>query len=267
MGDFLVKNIAPFDLALTLDCGQAFRWTKTLDGAFEGVAFDRYLKIKQEGDSLVLFNTSKEDFESIWADYFDLKRNYLEIVERCKKHKIISPMLKTTSGIRILKQSPWEALCSFIISQNNNIPRIKGIISRLCETFGEKLENGYTFPSAEKLKDLTVEDLAPLRAGFRAKYILDAAKKCSSELDLEEIKKLPTDLAREELMKIKGVGKKVADCTLLYGMGFTDAFPTDVWIKRALEKYFSDGFPVEFSDCAGIVQQYIFHYIRTNENN
>lgn len=267
MSDFLVKNIAPFDLALTLDCGQAFRWTKTLDGAFEGVAFDRYLKIKQEGETLILFNTSKEDFDNIWADYFDLNRDYLEIVKRCKKHKIICPMLTSTSGIRILKQSPWEALCSFIISQNNNIPRIKGIISRLCETFGEKLENGYTFPSAERLKDLSVEDLAPLRAGFRAKYILDAAKKCTSELDLEEIKKLPIDLARDELMKIKGVGKKVADCTLLYGMGYVEAFPTDVWIKRALEQYFSEGFPSEFSDCAGIVQQYIFHYIRTNENN
>lgn len=269
MGDFLAKNITPFDLALTLDCGQAFRWAKTDDDAFHGVAFGKYLKVKQVGSDVIFYNTTSEDFESIWSVYFDFNRDYNEILNRCAKSEIIAPMLNTTSGIRILKQEPWEALCSFIISQNNNIPRIKGIIQRLCENFGEPLENGlYTFPAPERLKDLSVEDLAPLRSGFRAKYILDAAKKCSSEIDLNEVCEMPIDDARNTLMTIKGVGKKVADCTLLYGMGFIESFPIDVWIKRALETLFANGFPSEFNDCAGIVQQYIFHFIRTqNEKN
>lgn len=267
MNNYIARNITPFNLALTLDCGQAFRWSQTDDGCFEGIAFGRYLKVKQENSDLIFYNTTKEDFENIWFDYFDLGRNYGEIVARSSKDARILPMLEGCSGIRILKQSPWEALCSFIISQNNNIPRIKGIITRLCESFGDKAEKGYTFPSPEKLKDLNVEDLSPLRSGFRAKYILDAAKKCSAELNLKEISKLPINEAREKLMTIKGVGPKVADCTLLFGMGFVEAFPLDVWMKRAMATIFVDGFPEDLKDCAGIVQQYIFHYIRTKEQN
>ena len=193
----MVKDIIPFNLALTLDCGQAFRWNNTEDGAFEGIAFGKYLKIKQDGNNLIFFDTSEEDFENIWFNYFDLGRNYKEIVERSSKDKRIAPMLKDFSGIRILKQAPWEALCSFIISQNNNIPRIKGIISRLCENFGEPLKNGYAFPTPQQLKNLTVEDLAPIRSGFRAKYILEAAKKCSDEINLDELMTMQLNEAKE----------------------------------------------------------------------
>ncbi len=262
--DYIVKNIVPFDLALTLDCGQAFRW-KALPDGFEGIAMGKYLKIKQENDDLIFYNTTKEEYEGIWRKYFDINRDYNDILNRARKNQKLAEITKNCDGIRILKQDPWEALCSFIISQNNNIPRIKGIIERLCENFGDKIEGGYTFPSAERLSMLTVEELAPLRSGFRAKYILDAAKKCSSNLILEDIYSLDLDSARTKLMTIKGVGPKVADCALLFGFGFLNAFPMDVWMKRAMAVLFDNKLPDGFEDCAGIIQQYIFEYARSEK--
>ena len=209
--DLTIKNINPFDLALTLDCGQAFRWMPTGDGCFEGIAMGKYLKIRQTENDLIFYNTTEEDYNTFWKPYFDFDRNYSEILERAQKNDLLLKITKNCGGIRLLKQEPWEALCSFIISQNNIIPRIKGIIDRLCENFGDKIDGGYTFPSAEKIADLTVEDLSPLRSGFRAKYIISAAKKCSSEINLNSLHKLPIENAREILMTIKGVGPKVAD--------------------------------------------------------
>lgn len=264
-GDLLIQNISPFDLALTLDCGQAFRWSLTEDGCFEGVAMGKYLKIRQEKNDIIFYNTTEEDYNKIWRSYFDFDRDYEEILSRARKNELLSRITKDCGGIRLLKQDPWEALCSFIISQNNNIPRIKGIIDRLCQGFGDKIEGGYTFPSAEKLKDLTVEDLAPLRSGFRAKYIIDAAKKCSGDIDLGTLNTLPIEDARNILMTVKGVGPKVADCTLLFGLGFHSAFPMDVWMKRAMAKLFNNKLPEGLEDCAGVVQQYIFHYARTEK--
>lgn len=164
-----------------------------------------------------------------------------------------------------MRQEPWEALCSFIISQNNNIPRIKGIIKRLCESFGEELESGmYTFPSPEVLSGKAPEDLASLRAGFRAKYIIDAANKVSSgEIDFDKIAASPIEFGRQELQKIKGVGKKVAECTLLYGFGKYEAFPEDVWVKRIMAEMYPDGLPACTKGSEGIAQQYLFHWRRT----
>lgn len=256
-----------FNLEDTFNCGQCFRWKKNDDNSFEGVAFDKYLKITKKTDKIILMNTSKEDFENVWKDYFDLSLNYNYV--RSELEKINDKMKKICNyspGIRILKQDPWEALCSFIISQNNNIPRIKGIINRLCENFGYQISIGvYSFPKANELSTLNDSDLDILKCGFRSKYILDAAKKVSSgEINLNNIKKMKIDLARKELQKIKGVGPKVAECTLLYGMYRLEAFPMDVWMKRAMEKIFSDMKAEDFGQYAGIAQQYIFNYIRTN---
>ena len=160
-------------------------------------------------------------------------------------------------------QPPWETLCSFIISQNNNIKRIKGIIGRLCETYGEKIEGGYTFPAAQTLAKLEVEDLAPLRSGFRAKYIIDAARRVASgEVDLFALQNMPYEDAKNELLKIKGVGPKVADCALLFSHRHIEALPKDVWIKRALQVLFGGELPEVAVPYAGIVQQYIFFYAR-----
>ena len=263
--DLIVKNVSPFDLALTLDCGQAFRWTATEDGAFEGIAMGKFLKIKQDKEDIIFYNTTEKEYNEIWKKYFDFNRDYNEILNRARKNPLLFKITENCSGIRLLKQDPWEALCSFIISQNNNIPRIKGIINRLCENFGEKIDGGYTFPTAEKLASLTVDDLAPLRSGFRAKYILSAAKKCSGEIDLSTLHTLNIDDARNVLMTISGVGPKVADCTLLFGLGFLSAFPMDVWMKRAMASLFNNKLPDGLDDCAGVIQQYIFHYARTEK--
>ncbi len=262
--NFILKNITPFDLGLTLDCGQAFRWKRSDKGGFEGIALGRYLRVEQKGEDIIFYNTTKEEYETLWRGYFDIDRDYGDILNRAKMDSRLSDITKDCGGIRVLKQDSWEALCSFIISQNNNIPRIKGIIDRLCRDFGDECEGGYTFPGYDRLAGLTLEDLAPLRSGFRAKYIIDAAQKCSSgEVNLSAISKMDTDSARNELMKIKGVGPKVADCTLLFGMGFSRAFPMDVWMKRAMAKLFSDGLPENVLEVSGIIQQYIFHFART----
>ena len=259
-----IYGLADFDLPHTLDCGQAFRWEEKENGVWCGVAFGKYLELEKLTDgTVILYNTTENDFNGIWCDYFDLNRDYNAVIEAISGNEILNTAAKFGSGIRVLNQEAWETLCSFIISQNNNIKRIKGIISRLCENFGENKGNYYSFPSAEKIASLTLEDLSVLRSGFRAKYILDAAIKVSSgEVNLSELKNLSVDDARNELMKIKGVGPKVADCALLFSHKHIEAFPKDVWIKRAMEVLFGGELPKEALPYAGIVQQYIFFYAR-----
>ena len=261
----LISGVTDLDLAQTLDCGQSFRWTMQTDGSFKGVAFGKCVTVKLEGDDLYIFNATKADFENIWHSYFDLGLDYGKIREDISKiHPVLCEAAKYAPGIRILQQEPYEALCTFIISQNNNIKRIKGIVQRLCENFGEKTAEGeFTFPTALRMAELNVDDLDVLRAGFRNRYLIDAAQKVSrGEVKLEKCKTAPYDEAQKELMKITGVGVKVADCTLLFGMHRVEAFPIDVWMKRAMEKLFPDMSANDFGEYAGIAQQYIFHYSR-----
>ena len=259
----------PFSLPQTLDCGQAFRFQEISPNKWGGIAKNRYLEIeKDENDIIILYNVSQKEFEEVWHDYFDLDRNYSEIIDIISQNETLKTAAHYGQGIRVLNQPPWETLCSFIISQNNNIKRIKGIIERLCQSFGEKIQGGYTFPSAERLAQLEVEDLAPLRAGFRAKYILDAAKKVASgEVNLEILRDLPYQEAQNELLKIKGVGPKVADCALLFSHRHIEALPKDVWIKKALTLLFGGELPEVAQPYAGIVQQYIFFYARETKLN
>ena len=264
-GKIKITGVTDLDLEQTLDCGQSFRWTKQSDGSFKGVAFGKCVSVRLEGTDLYIENASKEDFENIWYDYFDLSLDYGKVrAEIANLHPVLKEAAQYAPGIRILRQEPYETLCTFIISQNNNIKRIKGIVQRLCENFGEPIENGeFAFPTAETMSKLSPDDLAPLRAGFRNRYLIDAAQKVySGEVDLELCKKADYDTARSELMKITGVGKKVADCTLLFGMHRIEAFPIDVWLKRAMEKLFPGMSGDDFGQYAGIAQQYIFHYSR-----
>lgn len=256
------------NLDFTLDCGQSFRWEKK-NSLWSAVAYGSKIEIEQKDkNTLIFYNTSEEDFENIWKIYFDLERDYPSIIARFADDAYLKKASEEYFGIRVLNQEPWEALCSFIISQNNNIPRIKGIIKRLCENFGENLGDGFfTFPSAETLSCLTAEDLTPLRAGFRAKYIIDAAKKVTSgEIDFEEILKNDISFGRESLMKICGVGPKVAECCLLYGLRKPDAFPVDVWVKRIMAELYKDGLPRCAYPEIGIAQQYLFHWRRNLDN-
>lgn len=266
--DIILTDIDCLNIGLTVDCGQSFRWSVNSDGSFHGIVKNKSVDIIQNENEIIFKNTSMNDFENLWIPYFDLNRDYTKI---CKSFtdKYLKIACNQYYGIRILKQDPWEAICSFIISQNNNIPRIKGIISRLCETFGEKInENDYSFPSYEVIANLDEADLAPLRAGFRNKYIIDAARKiAANEVSIEKINTLPIEQAREELMKIKGVGAKVAECSLLYGFGRVEAFPIDVWVKRIMAELYPNGLPECTKGVEGIAQQYLFHWRRLLSND
>lgn len=262
-GKIIVSGVSDFSLKETFDCGQCFRWEQK-DNKFEGIAFGKRLSLYMDGDTLIIENTNLSEFESVWFNYFDFGLDYEEVKKDLSRvHPLMPETFKYGKGIRILHQEPWETLCSFIISQNNNIPRIKGIISRLCENFGEKIEGGYTFPSSDTLARLSEEDLSPLRCGFRAKYIIDASRKVASgEVSIKELESLPIQDARALLQSIKGVGPKVAECVLLYGFHRLEAFPLDVWMKRVMHTYFPDKSPDMFGNFAGIAQQYLFHYSR-----
>ena len=261
-GNLIITDVKHLNIPLCLDCGQAFRWKQAEDSTWQGIANGKFLSLKQEEDKITFFNTTQEDFNSYWVKYFDLERDYEKILSSYNEENLITAC-KAYPGIRILKQDEWEAICSFIISANNNIPRIKGIIERLCEGFGEKIEGGYTFPAPEKIAVLQVEDLAPIRSGFRAKYIIDAARKISSgEVDIENVKAMDFEDAKNELLKIKGVGEKVAQCALLYGFGRMEAFPVDVWVKRIVAELYPDGLPECIKGTEGIAQQYLFHWRR-----
>ena len=253
-----------FDPALTLDCGQAFRWVQVGEDEWHGVAFSRPLTLKKTERGIEFIGTDRDDFENIWIPYFDLERDYDIICNRFRADRYLSEAVDTCYGIRLLRQEPWEAICSFIISQNNNIPRIKGIIDRLCRLLGEHLGgDDYSFPSAQRIAEAGVEALAPIRAGFRAKYIIDAAQKVANgEIDVEKIYALTIDEGRDELIKIKGVGEKVAQCSLLYGFGKIDAFPVDVWVKRIMSELYPDGLHECTNGVRGIAQQYLFHWRR-----
>lgn len=261
--DIILTGVRCFNLDLCADCGQAFRWKKTETGFWKAVVKNTVGEIRQQDDTVIFKNTDRETFDQIWFPYFDFGRDYESILAGFDD-PYLQEAIKAYPGIRILRQDPWEALCSFIISQNNNIPRIKGIIERLCTSFGERTgEDGFAFPSFEKIAGLSENDLAPLRAGFRNKYILDAAKKLSrGEILLDTIEKMPIEQAREELMKIKGVGKKVAECALLYGFGRMQAFPVDVWVNRIVQELYPDGLPECIKGYEGIAQQYLFHWRR-----
>ena len=258
-GSDILLHQPDFDLDETLDCGQAFRWVKTAPDTYEGYYLNSFLRISAENKADGVFrlhNTSERELLDKWYDYLDLSTDYGELKRRFSQDETLAKACAFAGGIRILRQDSWEALSSFIISQNNNIPRIKGIIGRLTEHY-----SGY--PTVEQLAPETAESLAFLRSGFRAKYLVDAVSKLTSgELDLAAIAALPLAEAQKALMSIKGVGPKVAMCTLLFGMHKTDAFPIDVWMKRALEKWYPNGLPDCIRGYEGTAQQYLFHYIR-----
>ncbi len=250
-GRIKISGVNDLDLAQTLDCGQSFRWYELEDGSFRGTAFGKCVTVSLDGTDLYIDGADRSDFENIWYDYFDLSLDYGKIrADISKIHPVLKEAAGYAPGIRILRQEPYEALCTFIISQNNNIKRIKGIVQRLCENFGEQIaENEFAFPTAEKMAVLSPDDLAPLRAGFRNRYLIDAAQKVAGgEVRLEDCKTLDYDKARRELMKITGVGVKVADCTLLFGMHRIEAFPFDVLMRRAMEKLFTGMIAEDFGE-------------------
>ena len=264
---YVLASAEELNLQKTFECGQCFRWNLDGNGVYFGAAGGKGLKIWQENGQIVC-NAKNEDL-SFWRNYFDLDTDYGDSLHCFSEPDYLRTCADFGKGIRILRQEPWEALCSFIISQCNNIPRIKKIISALCSAFGDELPCGlYSFPAPEKLVVLGENALAPLKSGYRAAYILNAARAvCEGSLDFEALSEMSSEEAFAEVKKIHGIGDKVANCFLLYGLHRMDRFPVDVWMKRSLERHFPKNYdPSVLGPYAGLAQQYIFYYARTNED-
>lgn len=261
-----LTKTAELNIKKTFESGQCFRWNADENGIYTGIVGNKVLNICELGGDV--FCDCEENDLPFWRNYFDLDIDYAAAASRFTEPEYLKVCADYGAGIRILRQDAWEALCSFIISQCNNIPRIKKIIETLCANFGEELYDGiYSFPIAEKLAPLSESELAPLRCGYRAAYILDAARAVSEgRLDFDELRNLPAEEAFSKVKEISGIGDKVANCFMLYGMHRMDRFPIDVWIKRALKIYFPDDYdPAVLGEFSGLAQQYIFFYSRTEK--
>lgn len=275
-----VKYDGEYNLAKTLDCGQCFRWEKVSDEEWLGVAFGRLISVKHIDGELIIYNSIAEDFDKIWCHYFALDEDYdaidRELLENCQNVTFVKA-LNEGKGIRILHQEAWETVCSFIISQNNNIPRIKKIIDAISFALGKQIDSTgmenhgakgrefYSFPTAETILGAGEDFIFSLKTGFRAKYIIDAAQKwCDGTINEGELKQIEAlDDAIFYLCKVKGIGLKVASCALLFGFERHDPFPVDVWMNRVLDKYFEKDFnPATFGKYAGVAQQYLFDFER-----
>lgn len=270
-GSMIIRGVEHFSLEQCLTCGQAFRW-KSECGGFKGVALGRAVYAVQHGCDVTLEGVD-ENAGSGFIRYFDLERDYGAIKRSYADDPFLAEGMEYAGGIRVLRQPPFETLISFIISQNNNVKRISGIIERLCRAYGEKIEGDHDFPTPQALTRCCPKDFEECGAGYRASYIAGAARMVAEGFDLEGVALLPYELAREELQKLPGVGPKVADCVALYSLGFTQAFPADVWMKRVLrcvygfkgnDKQMREFIDSKFGINAGIAQQYLFHYARNN---
>lgn len=252
------------DTEKTFECGQCFRWNREGD-SYLGVVRGRLAQLTEKSSGVYITSNASEE---LWREYFDLDTDYAAVTASFKG-EYLERCAKFGRGIRILRQEPWEALCSFIISQCNNIARIKGIVERLCEKFGEPFDIGgrvfFAFPTPERLAALETEALDCIRAGYRAEYIISAAQAVSDgSLDLETLRSADFIAAKKQLRTVRGVGEKVANCALLYGLGHTEGFPVDVWMKRVLKEHFPSDFdPASLGKYAGLAQQYMFYYARS----
>jgi N-glycosylase/DNA lyase len=288
-----IEQIKDFSLNHIFDCGQCFRWSKEADDSYTGIAYGKIVNMKTtpsrrtnsmaksvtETDStdlqlngmvdLIIDNSSTEDYKEIWSHYLDIERDYGLIKEQLRKNDLVmAKAIEYGYGIRILNQDKWETIVSFLISQNNNIPRIKKCIESLCENFGDYIgeyrnKKYYDIPKPETLSNLSVNDLEVCKLGYRAKYIIETAKQVERD-GIEE--------TFDFLNTLCGVGPKVANCVLLFSMGKIDCFPIDVWVKRVMNQLYgmdeNDTKAMEafsnknFGKYGGIAQQYLFYYIR-----
>lgn len=260
-----VTDFGEINLDLTLDCGQSFRWNKTGDGEWSGIAYGKSIGVRKTKDGLLFFGTDAAEVNSLWAHYFDLTRDYDKYLQVLSADEAVRSAIERYGTIRILNQEPWETMCSFIISACNNIPRIKQIIEKLCACFGTPLPDGtYTFPSAETVARLTEKDLSPIRAGFRAPYIISAARTVNADGGIFDRLRCESETeARRELMRFRGIGKKVADCIMLFSLGCDTVFPMDTHVIAAVASLYPNGLPKCFEVFPGLAQQYVFHAHRT----
>lgn len=282
--EYILKNAESFELKDIFDCGQCFRWNEQEDGSYIGVFKNNVLNVSKKKNDIIFKGICEGNIEEIVKDYFDLNRNYEEIKKALSK---IDDNLKNSieygSGIRILNQDLWETIISFIISANNNIPRIKGIIERLSKKYGNEIEYNnekyYTFPTPEQLKNVTVQEYRELGLGFRDIRLYETTKMIiEKQVDLEELRKNSnTQEVRDKLLTLSGVGPKVADCILLFSdLKRFEVFPIDVWVRRVMndlyiknedenkvsKKQIEKLAKEKFGDLAGLAQQYLFYWRR-----
>ena len=281
--EYIIEKQDSFELKHIFECGQCFRWNLEEDKSYTGVIKDAVINVKQENDKIIFKGICKNNLEHIIKDYFDLNNDYNNIKEKLAK---IDNFMKTSiefgNGIRILHQDFWECIISFIISANNNIPRIKKIIERISQKYGDPIEfEGkvyYTFPTPKQLSKATIQDLRELGLGFRDQRVYETTRMIQEkQVDLSKIQEMnDTDLIREELLKLPGVGPKVADCIMLFSLKRFDVFPIDVWVRRVMnelyihnqneekvsKKVLNDLAEKKFLGMAGIAQQYLFYWKR-----
>ena len=285
---YILKNVKSFEPKHIFECGQCFRWNLEENGSYTGVVGKSVINVKKEKDDIVIKGLFKDDIKEVCTQYFDLDTNYEKIKDELSK---IDDNMKTSiqygHGIRILHQDVWEALISFIISANNNIPRIKGIIERISKKYGKEIiwnnKSYYTFPTPKELSKASVKDLRLLGLGFRDTRVFETTKMVIEKvLDIQKLEEIEDiDKLREELLKFPGVGPKVADCIMLFSMKKYEVFPIDVWVKRVMiELYFNKENNIQnvlnnkkilelannkFGKLAGLAQQYLFYWRRELE--
>ncbi len=288
MEKIVLTSNKPFDLDLTLCCGQAFRWEKNGEWWY-GIVANKLFKVRQRGNILEFENVSPEFVEK----YFGLKDDLFLIFERISKDKHIKEAVKALKGLRILRQDPWECLISYICATHKNIPAIKRMLFNVSKKFGEETTFNncvfYTFPTPQNLAEASLQELASCGLGYRAKYVMETAKRVANgEFDIEGLKAEPFEKARKKLLALPGVGPKVADCVLLFSLEKLEAFPVDVWMKRIITKYYASHFDEAFvrrvsfkksltkaeyeklslfgrnyfGRFAGYAQEYLFHFER-----
>lgn len=280
----ILQNIDSFELKDIFDCGQCFRWNRQEDGSYTGVFGENILNVRKEKENIVMEGLCRKDIKKTVEEYFDLNRDYNQIKEKLAKiDKNMETSIKYGQGIRILNQDLWETIISFIISANNNIPRIKGIIERLSYTYGTKMtwkgKDYYAFPTAEQLRDVTSKEYRDLGLGFRDKRLYETTQMIvNKQVNLNQMQKNQNTFeVREQLLSLSGVGPKVADCILLFStLKRLEVFPIDVWVRRVMNDLYikqADETKVskkqiekiateKFGDLAGLAQQYLFYWRR-----
>ncbi|MGK0465846.1 MAG: N-glycosylase/DNA lyase [Clostridium sp.] len=275
----VIKGVENFELDHIFECGQCFRWNKQISGNYIGVAYGKVIEVEKNNSDVKIYNIDEEEFNNIWCDYFDLKRDYMDMKEKFEKDPLLKKSVAFGHGIRILQQEPFELTISFIISSNNRIPMIKRAIENLSKKWGEAIEykgeTYYAFPKLSDLEGASIEDVKSCGLGFRSKYVKNTVHSVyTGEADLEFIKSQEDDICHEHLQKLNGIGPKVSDCIMLFSMQKYSAFPVDVWVKRAMQYFYlapDVSLPKirifardKFEGASGFAQQYLFYYAREN---
>lgn len=279
----ILKQIEAFEPKHIFECGQCFRWNVQPDGSYIGIVRNNVVTVKKVKDSVIFESMGEDSLEELVYQYFDLTTDYTKIKETLSNvDEFVKTSIQYGEGIRILKQEVWETIISFMISANNNIPRIKGIIERISKQYGTPIlwrgQTYYTFPTIEQLSKASIEELRDLGLGFRDKRVYQTTQLFKNKtITIQQLQEQPdTKLVRDMLMQLPGVGPKVADCILLFGLQKLEVFPIDVWVRRVMnDLYFKKEkeetldkteitklATAKYANFAGLAQQYLFYWKR-----